>query len=79
MKGPAVTNTYTEESDIFISDKVPIAWSPCGGSEIFRVNTSIKAKKGSKDADDTFISIDSVDGTEDNTIALMYYFSEQDC
>ena len=78
-KGPIVTRTYTEEEDIFISDKVPLVWSPCGGSEIFRINTSIKAKKGAKDDEDTFITIDSVDGTEDNTIALIYYFSEKEC
>merc|ERR1711862_567138 len=79
LKGPIVKRTYEEEEDIVISDKVPLLWSPCGGSEIFRINTSIRARKGSKDADDTFITIDSVDGTEDNTIALMYYFQEQDC
>merc|ERR1719413_200943 len=31
------------------------------------------------DDEDTFITIDSVDGTEDNTIALIYYFSEKEC
>merc|ERR1711982_8142 len=78
-KGPIVTRTFNEEEDIVISDKVPMVWSPCGGSEIFRVNTSIKAKKKSKDNEDAFITIDSVDGTEDNTIAWVYYFNEQDC
>merc|ERR1711902_157120 len=78
-KGPVVTRTFNEEEDIVITDKVPMVWSPCGGSEIFRVNTSIKAKKKSKDNEDAFITIDSVDGTEDNTTALTYYFDEREC
>ena len=39
----------------------------------------MKAKKGYADDEDTFITIDSVDGTEDNTISLIYYFSEKEC
>ena len=79
-KGPIVTRSFTEEEDIVITDEVPIAaWSSCGGSEIFRINTSIKAKKENKDDEDAFIAIDSVDSSETNTIALVYYFNEQDC
>jgi len=79
LKGPIVKRTYEEEENIVITDTVPMIWSPCGGSEIFRINTSIRAKKGGADAEDTFITIDSVDGTEDNSLALIYYFDEQEC
>merc|ERR1719232_1549503 len=72
-KGPIVTRTYENEEDIFITDTVPMVWSPCGGSEIFRINTSIRAKKGSKGDEDTFITVDSVDGKGDTTNALVYF------
>merc|ERR1719469_11201 len=79
LKGPIVKKTYTKEENIVITNMVPLMASPCGGKEIFRINTSIVAKKGDANDDETFITIDSVDGTEDNSIALMYYFEEQDC
>jgi len=79
LKGPVVKRTYTEEENIAITDTVPMLWSPCGGSEIFRLNTSMNARKADKDDEDTFITIDSVDGIEDDSLALIYYFNEQDC
>merc|ERR1711862_980952 len=79
LKGPIVKRTYEEEEEIVITDTVPMIWSPCGGSEIFRINSSMIAKKENNDSQDAFITIDSVDGIEVNNTALTYYFDEREC
>jgi len=79
IKGAIVKRAYETEENIVITDTVPMIWSPCGGSEIFRINSSMGAKKEDKEDQDTFITIDSVDGMEVNSTALTYYFDEREC
>merc|ERR1719469_263470 len=69
LMGPIVEKTYTKEGDKRIYNKVPLIASPCGGKEIFRIHTSITAKKGDVNDDEAFIGIDILD----------YSFEEQDC
>merc|ERR1719469_695196 len=69
LMGPSVKKTYTKEEDFHIYNMVPLMASPCGGKEMFRIHTSITAKKGDVNDDEASTVIDG----------LEFYFEEQDC
>ena len=81
IKGPVVKEEYTKyQDDIYVSNDVGIAsvvWSDCGSSTIFRINTSIMARKDSSDDEDVFITIDTTDMTVTN--AFTYYVTTKKC
>jgi hypothetical protein len=77
-RGPSKSRSYSDYDDIFTeTDSVGVyAWSPCGGSTNFRINTSLIASKPSSRDEDVLIQID----TEDITSAgFHYYFSSRNC
>ncbi|KAJ0402277.1 hypothetical protein ATCC90586_005104 [Pythium insidiosum] len=70
--GPELRTKYGAgyDGNIYLSDNVAtLAWSRCGASTIFRVNTQLTASKPSGVQDDVQISID----TADNRFGGFYY------
>ncbi|GLD97383.1 hypothetical protein PINS_up006067 [Pythium insidiosum] len=70
--GPELRTKYGPgfDGNIFLSDNVAsLAWSRCGASTIFRVNTQLTAQKPNGLADEVQISID----TADNHFGGFYY------
>jgi Domain of unknown function (DUF4360) len=78
-RGPRKSRSYSDGTigPIFESDSVgAYAWSPCGGSTIFRINTSLQATKPSRTDEDVSITLDSKDITQDG---FHYYFRSRRC
>lgn len=78
QQGPKKTRTYGGSKygydDLFFeTDQVgAIAWSPCGGTTNFRINTSLSASKSKAGADDVSIALDSGDISSEG-----FYFAFQ--
>jgi Domain of unknown function (DUF4360) len=77
-KGPAKSRVYGGNKygfdDLFYeTDSVgAIAWSPCGGTTNFRINTSLTASKPKPGATDVMIALDSKDIDQEG-----FYFAFQ--
>lgn len=79
QRGPQKSRSFSDGyiGDFFESDSVGAeAWSPCGGSTNFRINTSLQAYKPSRNDDDVNIVMDSEDITQDG---FHYYFRSRRC
>ncbi|RLN20365.1 hypothetical protein BBJ28_00024385 [Nothophytophthora sp. Chile5] len=82
QRGPVATEKYPPgtDKDLFISHEVgvaAVAWSPCGESTNFRVNSALTAVKKAGAKDDTQVAIDSVDSTVQ--AGFRYYLSTRKC
>eukprot|EP01083_Nonionella_stella_P208695 757147_1 len=80
-RGPKVQEYFYEDEDNFYNaDQLAIqamVFSSCGASTIFRINTSIQAKKDDKYDDEVGIGIDSIDTTVQSE--WRYYFKVEKC
>ena len=79
-QGPRASERYSAgfDDDIFISHKLgAVAWTPCGASTNFRVNSGITAYKKNKWSQDPEIAIDSIDATIER--GFRYYFHMRRC
>ena len=79
-QGPRATKKYSAgfDDDIFISHKLgAVAWTPCGASTNFRVNSGITAYKKNRWGEDPEIAIDSIDATIER--GFRYYFHWRRC
>jgi len=71
--------------EFFITNEVNVAtvvFSPCGGSTVFRINTSITASKQSSSASgETIIGIDTIDTTitDSENYGFVYFVTKQEC
>jgi Domain of unknown function (DUF4360) len=78
-RGPRKSRSFDDQDfgPFFESDSVgAFAWSPCGGSTNFRINTSLMASKPSRNDPEVLIEMDSADVTQDG---FHYYFRSRRC
>jgi len=91
IRGPTMSKTFKDgfADDFFITNEINVAtvvYSPCGGSTVFRINTSITASKDSSSeisqmGGNTIIGIDTIDTTisESQNYGFMYFVTKQAC
>jgi Domain of unknown function (DUF4360) len=75
QRGPRKSRSFGSGHDdmFFESDSIgAIAWSECGGTTNFRINTAVRAAKGSLGDEDVSVALDSKDVTQDG-----FYFGFQ--
>jgi Domain of unknown function (DUF4360) len=83
QRGPIKRRTYTGgltqalDKEFFETDTVgAIAWSECGGSTNFRINTSLLAMKRNRNDQDVVISMDTADIDQDG---FYFEFRSRQC
>ena len=79
-QGPMSSKTYPagHDGEVFLSHKLQaVAWSPCGASTNFRINTGITAFKQQPFYEDSEIAIDSIDATVER--GFRYYMQWRKC
>lgn len=91
IRGPTMSKTFRGgfSDDFFITNEVNVAtvvYSPCGGSTVFRINTSVTASKDPSSemalmGGNTIIGIDTIDTTISESVnyGFLYFVKKEPC